>query len=394
MDYKGFERGKITVFESFSGVGGTRLALNNIGCNVEIVGISETNFDSIIMYDSLHNDSDSSSDLSDEEMLEWIESRNIGKDVFSFYDDGKYGLKEFYEANIRCKNYGDIALINPNDLEDFDLMTYRFKPKFIPDMINGEFVHYSHEPTGQVSGCSRIISSKKPKHLLFESDDGTVGAKYEKDFERWLNFLEGLGYKNYRKDFRYKEFDTPQNKKRTFVYSTLSDDEFEMPTGADTNLRLKDFLEKTVSRKFFLRKEFEMLSEDFEDYHCKPFVVAKMIEHNEYLNLSRVISRNGICTAIQSSFGGGKVPKVLVRKSTQMKGFSIDGMTVREITPLEAWRLSGYSDKDFKKLSKKIKQKTILYTNAGRSSNPKILEAIFKTFLKEEIEDEGKEINK
>ena len=44
--------------------------------------------------------------------------------------------------------------------------------------------------------------------------------------------------------------------------------------------------------------------------------------------------------------------------------------------------------------SKKIKQKTILYTNAGRSSNPKILEAIFKTFLKEEIEDEGKEINK
>ena len=155
-----------------------------------------------------------------------------------------------------------------------------------------------------------------------------------------------------------------------------------MPTGADTNLRLKDFLEKTVSRKFFLRKEFEMMSEDFEDYPCKPFVVAKMIEHNEYLNLSRVISRNGICTAIQSSFGGGKVPKVLVRKSTQMKGFSIDGMTVREITPLEAWRLSGYSDKDFKKLSKKIKQKTILYTNAGRSNNPKILETIFKTFLK------------
>ena len=142
MDYNGFERGKITVFESFSGVGGTRLALNNIGCNVEIVGISETNFDSIIMYDSLHNDSDSSSDLSDEEMLEWIESRNIGKDVFSFYDDGKYGLKEFYEANIRCKNYGDIALINPDDLEDFYLMTYRFKPKFIPEMINGEFVPY------------------------------------------------------------------------------------------------------------------------------------------------------------------------------------------------------------------------------------------------------------
>ena len=77
MDYKGFERGKITVFESFSGVGGTRLSLNNIGCNVEIVGISETNFDSIIMYDSLHNDGDSSSDLSDEEMLEWIESRNM-----------------------------------------------------------------------------------------------------------------------------------------------------------------------------------------------------------------------------------------------------------------------------------------------------------------------------
>ena len=388
MELKESERGKITVFEAFSGVGATRLALDNIGCDFEIVGTSETNFESIMMYDALHNNSESSSDLSEEEMLEWIENRNVGDEVRSFSSNGKYGIKKFYDANIRNKNYGDIALINPDELKDFDLMTYKFHPKFIPDIVDNRFVHYVGEESSRVTGCSRIIESKMPKYLLFETDDCTFSLKYEQKFIQWLLFLEDLGYKNYTKSIRYKEFETPQNKIRTFIFSVLGDNKFQMPEGKKTDLRLRDFLEKNVSRNFFLKKEFEFF-EGLDKDECEPIIVARLTNKKNYYNIANVVSTNGISTAIQSSTGGGKVPKILVRKPSQMNVFSINGMTVREITPLEAWLLSGYKKEDYDKISKVVSQKTLLYSFAGKSSNPKILEAIFKQIFEGDVKDEG-----
>lgn len=392
MDYNGFERGKITVFESSAGAGAVRLALDSLNIDYQIIGTSETNFESIMMYDALHNNNEYSSDLSEEEMLDWIESKNVGDAVFAFSSNGKYGIKKFYEANIRNKNYGDIALINPNDLENFDMMTYKFHPKFIPETVDDKFVHYIGEKSSVVTGCSNIIEAKKPKYLLFETDDCTISAKYEQKFTQWLLFLESLGYKSYTKHIRYKEFDTPQNKIRTFVFSVLGEHNFRMPDGENTNLRLRNFLEKNVSRKFFLKKEFEFF-EGLDSDECEPVIVARLTDKKKYYNIANIVSVNGISTAIQSSIGGGKVPKVLVKKPSQMNVFSVDGMTVREITPLEAWLLSGYTKEDYNKISKVVKSKTVLYILAGKSSNPKILKAILKQLFKEGIDNESKEIN-
>lgn len=389
MELKGLEVGKIKVFEAFSNVGATRLALNTINCDAEFIGISETNFDAIMMYDSLHNKKDSfSSKLSDEEMLDWIEDKNVGEEISIFSSDGKYGIKKFYEANIRSKNYGDIALINPNEIEDFDLMTYKFHPKSIPflhEHHNGKFVLYTGEPSARVVGCSRVIEAKMPKYLLYESDECTVSSTYGINFSHWVKFLEGLGYKNYRREMRYKEFDTPQNKIRTFMFSVLGgSDELQMPKGEETTLRVRDILERNVSRKYYLKKEFEMVDRDkTADWWCQVNVVAKLIDRKKYSNLSNIVSRNGILPAISSTVGGGKVPKILVGKPTQMNIFSIDNMVAREITPMEAWKFSGYTEEDYLKLSEVTKRKTVLYLRAGKSSNPKILESIFKVFLKD-----------
>ena len=63
-----------------------------------------------------------------EEMLNYLSERNIGLD----FKTGKLKLpknldkiKQLYRATILSKCFGDISQINPNDLPDFDFMTYR-----------------------------------------------------------------------------------------------------------------------------------------------------------------------------------------------------------------------------------------------------------------------------
>lgn len=54
---------------------------------------------------------------------------------------------------------------------------------------------------------------------------------------------------------------------------------------------------------------------------------------------------------------------------------------VRALTPLECWRLMGFSDKDYKKAAK-VNSETQLYAQAGNAIVVDVLEAIFKQMIK------------
>jgi site-specific DNA-cytosine methylase len=53
---------------------------------------------------------------------------------------------------------------------------------------------------------------------------------------------------------------------------------------------------------------------------------------------------------------------------------------IRRLTPLECWRLMGFSDTDFRK-AEKVCSNTQLYKQAGNSIVVDVLEAIFKNLI-------------
>lgn len=65
---------------------------------------------------------------------------------------------------------------------------------------------------------------------------------------------------------------------------------------------------------------------------------------------------------------------------------------IRKLTPLECWRLMGFSDEDFRK-AEKVNSNAQLYKQAGNSIVVKVLEKIFKKLFNEEknVMDEFKE---
>ena len=72
------------------------------------------------------------------------------------------------------------------------------------------------------------------------------------EIDKWLNFLEGLGYSNFWQVLNAKDYGIPQNRERVFVVSILKNTNYTFPIKKELKLYLKDFLEEEVEDKYFI----------------------------------------------------------------------------------------------------------------------------------------------
>lgn len=126
---------KLRVLEAFSGYGSQSLSLRDIGIEHEVVGISEIEPDAIIAYGSIRYDlKNLSTDKTHDEMKKELMAKNVGWDFQKQKSKiprmKKDKLEMLYKFDKASNNFGDISIINPNDLPDFDYFTYSF-PCFI-----------------------------------------------------------------------------------------------------------------------------------------------------------------------------------------------------------------------------------------------------------------------
>ena len=259
----------IRVFEAFAGVGSQRMALRNLGIDHEVVAVSDVDEFTVKSYAVIHDSDKTVSEVTEEEMQEYLEKRNIplnDKGVRKILKGKK--LKEFYEASVKSNNLGDISKVETHDIPDHDLFTYSFPCQDIS--VAGQGLGLD-EGSGTRSGllweCQKVIAGKKPKYLLLENVKNLVGKKHKHNFDRWLDWLEEQGYTNYWKVLNAKDYGVPQNRERVFVVSILGHHEpYEFPEPIELELRLKDVLESEVDEKFYLSEEkTEQLISRFED---------------------------------------------------------------------------------------------------------------------------------
>lgn len=132
---------KIRVFESFSGIGTQRMALERLGIPIELVGTSDIDEHAVLSYATIHDglkDYKLKDNVTDEKKREYLKSINIPLDAKSFKNksDSLKGkrLDNLYRASLISKNYGDISKIDPESLPDIDLFTYSF-PCFTEDAL-------------------------------------------------------------------------------------------------------------------------------------------------------------------------------------------------------------------------------------------------------------------
>ena len=382
---------KLKVFEAFAGIGSQSMALRNIGIDYEVVGISEVDRYALLSYWAIHHNGYERYDynnITKDEIIEEIKESNIAYNFSTYKSDipnNKKDLLKLYNAHKITKNYGDIRLIDENKLPNFDLFTYSFPCKNIS--IAGEqkgFEEGSNTQSSLLWECRRIIKSKKPKYLLMENVKNLVSGKHKHIFDLWCKELEDMGYNNYWKVLNSKYFKAPQNRERVIMVSILKNIDkhtFIMPNGVLTNVRVKDILEKNTEKTFLIDINKLINPITIEEYKNK----NKQLEYNKLFQIGtidikgidlmkRIYSDYGLCPTLNSMTGGNLQPKFITIEN--------DELIIKKLSPLECWRVMGYSDEDFYK-AKNIGNlsNSKLYERAGRGIVIPMLEKVFEELL-------------
>ena len=387
----------LRVFEAFSGYGSQSIALRNLGIEHEVVAISEID---------------------------------------------KYAIKAYEAIHGPTLNLGDISKIDVNDIPQHDLFTYSFPCQDLS--VAGKQKGLGEGTrSGLLYECEKVIEHCRPKYLLLENVKNLVGKKFKADFDKWLEYLEGLGYTNYWKVLNAKNYGVPQNRERVFVVSILGEHKpFEFPKPIPLDKCIADILEEQVDEKYYLseeiQKRFKITNQnkniigttkpDFRTIGQRDLVYNKegimgalvatdykqpkqiaeinqvgMLDIKGNEQVRRVYGDNGISPTLNTMQGGNRQPKIICEQrcdeglrffkdnicgtirtinSGGDKRVIEEGFKIRKLTPRECFRLMGMRDTDIDKIQEAGISNTQQYKLAGNSIVVDVLEAIFKNLFK------------
>ena len=311
----------LRVFEAFSGYGSQSIALRNLGIEHEVVAISEID---------------------------------------------KYAIKVYETIHGPTLNLGDISKIDVNDIPQHDLFTYSFPCQDLS--VAGKQKGLGEGTrSGLLYECEKVIEHCRPKYLLLENVKNLVGKKFKADFDKWLEYLEGLGYTNYWKVLNAKNYGVPQNRERVFVVSILGEHEpFEFPKPIPLDKCIADILEEQVDDKYYLseeiQKRFKITNQnknilgttkpDFRTIGQRDLVYNKegimgslvatdykqpkqiaeinqvgMLDIKGNEQIRRVYGDNGISPTLNTMQGGNRQPKIIteyIQQEVKVRKYEVD----------------------------------------------------------------------
>jgi DNA (cytosine-5)-methyltransferase 1 len=162
----------------------------------------------------------------------------------------------------------DITKVHADDLNVIDtdkycyMMTYSFPCTDLS--VAGKQAGMS-KGSGTRSGLlwevERILTEIRdgngelPQILFMENVPQVHGKKNINDFEKWLGFLESLGYTNYWQDLNAKNYGVAQNRNRCFMFSFLGNYSYDFPQPIPLKKKLKGYLEDNVDEKYYINNE-------------------------------------------------------------------------------------------------------------------------------------------
>lgn len=372
------EKKRLKVFEAFAGIGAQATALERIGIDYEIVGISDWFTDAIICYDAIHCKDEPIPELpSKEEQIEYLHNFEFSKDSVhpSKIDklDTEY-LEKLYIANKRTKNMGSITKLKAVDMPECDLLVYSFPCQ---DLSTGGKGLGMKKGSGTRSGLlweiERILSElneedRLPEYLLLENVKTIMSKSNEADLEEWLGFLEKLGYENDEcMILNALDFAVPQDRERAFIVSHL---------GSKLDVK-KDiqFKERKYEFKRFFRNNYKIQKykneADIAQLNKTPSREQMWKINGRELNENttvRTITCNMDRTHCAALFPYKGAKGNSYRRPTIREAFLLMGFTDEEYERTE------YLDFSYRKMNKLI----------GNAIVVDVLAAIFRAMFKEE----------
>ena len=190
---------------------------------------------------------------------------NIGADyrLISYCEIDQYAAGAFARVHGVSEdlNLHDVTTVDPASLPRVDLITYGFPCQDIS--VAGRqrgFVDSEGHSTrsGLFFEALRIIRECRPLYAIAENVKALTSKKFKEEFKTVLDGLAAEGYVNYWAVLNAKDYGVPQNRERVFIVSIRADADmgvFRFPEKIPLTCRMKDFLEPSVDKKFYIASD-------------------------------------------------------------------------------------------------------------------------------------------
>lgn len=204
----------------------------------------------------------------------------------------------------------------------------------------------------------------KPRYVIWENVKNLLSTTMIRNFKRYMDEMEKLGYTNNYEVLDARDFGLPQARQRVFTVSILGNSKFSF-----------DDLIKTPMR-------------DIKDYLLDNDTVPRVYDVTQP-SVLKVIGKHGIKRATVIKDYAYTITCRQDRTPAQV--IDCGSGRYRYLTELECWRLMGYTDEDFKRAKavqkKKGRYRMDLYRQAGNSICVPIFESIFRKILLSETQE-------
>lgn len=332
---------KIQIIELFGGIGSPRVALRNMGIPVKAIDYVEIDEKAVRSYNAM------------------------------FADELSYETQSVVNWNLKP----DI-LIHGSPCQDFSIAGHQGKATAADGRINKG--KGADEGSGTRSSLMwetvHIIEQMgewKPTVVVWENVKNVLSKHMIHNFNRYLSYMEKLGYSNNYKVLDARDYGIPQARQRCFTVSVLGDHPFDFELMQKIPMRdISNFLESgNVSDCYTVTQPSV-----YNSIGKKGIRRAKVIE--DYANT--ITTRQDRTPAQVIDLGGGKY---------------------RYLTELECWRLMGYSDEDYYAAESTCKvepgkMNRTLYHQSGNSIVVPIFEEMFRVIINDILERKDVNVQK
>ena len=332
LPFQEAKKPKFTFIDLFAGIGGIRLAYQNLG----------------------------------------------GKCVFTSEWD-KYS-KQTYQANFGELPHGDITQIDEKDIPDHDILLGGFpcQPFSIAGVSKKNAMGRLHGFEDETQGTlffdvARIIAHKKPKAFMLENVKNLVSHDKGNTFKIIIKTLKELGYSVHFKVLDGKHF-VPQHRERIIIVGFRNEifqgkEGFEFPNMPEANFKIIDILEDEIQAKY-------TLSDKLWNY-LQEYAIKHKAKGNGFgFGMTNL---NGISRTMSARYYKDGA-EILIPQ---------EGKNPRRLTPRECARLQGFPDSFIIPVSDNQ-----AYKQFGNSVVVPLMQAVGKNIVQQLLANTNNEPNK
>jgi DNA (cytosine-5)-methyltransferase 1 len=236
-----------------------------------------------------------------------------------------------YKTNFGNDPFCDVSQLDPSDIPNFDILCAGFPCQ--PFSIAGKRKGFSDTRGTLFFDIERIIKAKQPKAFLLENVRGLLNHDKGRTFKVILETLEKkLNYKVFYQVLNSKDFDVPQNRERIYIIGFRDHDvAFTFPKKLEQTIDLSHIRDSDLEgteiselAKLHIRTHLKK-HKRYEEIKNKPLLLAYEIRKSRAAFRFDDLSP---CLTAKMGTGGNNVPifvnemrKFTTRECLRIQGF-------------------------------------------------------------------------